>query len=74
MFLPNYTLTQKSKNARMGAGVGKFVRLTSIVLPGKSLIKTWYYSFRFLQAVTNYFTHKIPNKFLIKSVTNKKKS
>jgi len=40
LFLPNYTLTQKSKNARMGAGVGKFVRLTSIVKPGKSIIKT----------------------------------
>jgi ribosomal protein L16/L10AE len=40
LFLPNYTLTQKSKNARMGAGVGKFVRLTSIIRPGKSIIKT----------------------------------
>jgi hypothetical protein len=40
MVLPNFILTQKSKNARMGAGVGKFVRLTSIVNPGKSVLKT----------------------------------
>lgn len=66
LFLPNYTLTQKSKNARMGAGVGKFVRLTSIVKPGKSIIKTWYYNFTFLRQVCKYLTYKIPNKFLIK--------
>jgi ribosomal protein L16/L10AE len=40
MFLPNFILTQKSKNARMGAGVGKFIRLTCIVKPGKAFIKT----------------------------------
>lgn len=73
LFLPNYTLTQKSKNARMGAGVGKFVRLTSIVRPRKAIIKTWYYNFSFLQQVCNYLTYKIPNKFLVKNVTNKKK-
>jgi ribosomal protein L16/L10AE len=58
----------------MGAGVGKFVRLTSIVKPGKSIIKTWHYKLNFLRAITNYITYKIPNKFLIKIVTNKKKS
>lgn len=72
-FLPNYTLTQKSKNARMGAGVGKFVRLTSIVKPGKAVVKTWYYTTSFLKQLTNYLLYKIPNKFLLKSVTNKKK-
>lgn len=58
----------------MGAGVGKFVRLTSVVFPGKSIIKTWYYTYRFLHFVTKYMTYKIPNKFLIKNVTNQKKS
>ena len=72
LFLPNFILTQKSKNARMGAGVGKFVRLVSIIKPGKAFIKTWYYSFKFLQETTNYIKYKIPNKFLIKNVTNKK--
>lgn len=69
--LPNYILTQKSKNARMGAGVGKLVRLTSIVSPKKSVIKTWKYSYSFLRKVLKYFCYKIPNKFLIKIVTNK---
>ncbi len=64
--LPNYTLTQKSKNARMGAGVGKFVRLVNMSKPGKTIIKTWYYTFAFLREVTKYLTYKIPNKFLIK--------
>lgn len=40
LFLPNFILTQKSKNARMGAGVGKFVRLTSLVSPGRGFLKT----------------------------------
>lgn len=73
LFLPNYTLTQKSKNARMGAGVGKFIRLTSIVKPGKAVVKTWYYNISFLKQLTNYLLYKIPNKFLLKYVTNKKK-
>lgn len=71
-FLPNYTLTQKSKNARMGAGVGKFVRLTSIVKPGCSIVKTWHYTTSFLKKFTSYLLYKIPNKFLIKNVKNKK--
>lgn len=66
MFLPNFILTQKSKNARMGAGVGKMVRLVSIVKPGRAVIKTWYYNFSFLKEVANYIQYKIPNKFLIK--------
>lgn len=66
LFLPNFILTQKSKNARMGAGIGKFVRLTSIVRPGKAFIKTWYYSYSYLHHMTNYIQLKIPNKFLIK--------
>lgn len=71
--MPNYILTQKSKNARMGAGVGKLVRLTSIVAPQKSVIKTWKYSYSFLRKVLKYFCYKIPNKFLIKIVKNKQK-
>ncbi len=50
----------------MGAGVGKFVRLTSIVNPGKSFIKTWYYTLSFLKKTLKYFRYKIPNNFLIK--------
>lgn len=74
LFMPNYILTQKSKNARMGAGVGKFVRLVSIIKPGNTVIKTWYYNYTFLREITKYLTYKIPNKLLIKGVTNKEKS
>jgi len=69
--LPNFILTQKSKNARMGAGVGKFIRLTNISYPGKTIIKTWHYKVRYLNQITKFLCHKIPNKFLIKNVTNK---
>lgn len=72
LFLPNFILTQKSKNARMGAGVGKFVRLTSLVKPGKAFLKTWFYTFSFLKETVKRFRYKIPNRFLLKNVTNKK--
>lgn len=65
-------MTQKSKNARMGAGVGKLVRLTTIVFPGKSILKTWHYTPSFLRKVLKILKYKIPTKFLIKNVKNKK--
>jgi ribosomal protein L16/L10AE len=71
IFLPNFILTQKSKNARMGAGVGKFIRLTSIISPGKSIIKTWYYNLTHLNYVIKYLSYKIKSKLLLKIVTNK---
>ncbi len=73
MILPNFILTQKSKNARMGAGVGKFVRLVSVIKPGKSILKTWYYNYTYLKFTIKYMKFKIKNDFLIKIVTNKKK-
>ena len=68
--LPNYLLTQKSKNSRMGAGVGKLVRLTCLLYPGKSFIKTWYYTQVYLKFITQYLNYKIPQKFLLKIVKN----
>lgn len=73
MVLPNFILTQKSKNARMGAGVGKFVRLVSVIKPGKSILKMWYYNYNYLKFTLKYMKFKIKNDFLIKIVTNKKK-
>jgi ribosomal protein L16/L10AE len=70
---PNYLLTQKSKNSRMGAGVGKFVRLTNLTYSGKSFIKTWYYTPVYLKFILNYLRYKLPHKFLLKIVKNKKK-
>ena len=63
---PNYLLTQKSKNSRMGAGVGKLVRLTNIVNPGKTIFKTWHYTIRYIRAIVSYLLYKIPVPFLIK--------
>lgn len=36
---PNYTLTHKSKNARMGKGKGNFKRWCTIVYPGRIFIE-----------------------------------
>lgn len=36
---PNYTLTHKSKNARMGKGKGNFKRWCTIVYPGRVFIE-----------------------------------
>lgn len=72
LLLPNYLLTQKSKNSRMGAGVGKFVRLANIISPGKTLIKTWYYTPLYLKFILNYLDYKLPYRLLLKNVKNKK--
>lgn len=74
LLLPNYLLTQKSKNSRMGAGVGKLIRLTCMLNSGKSFIKTWYYTQVYLKFILKYMHYKIPHRFLLKIVTNKKKS
>ena len=50
----------------MGAGVGKFVRLTSLVSPGKSFLRTWYYTFSYLKQTVKHFRYKIGNQFLVK--------
>jgi hypothetical protein len=55
----------------MGAGVGKMLRLTSKVYPGKSFIKTWFYDLNFLKACTKYLTFKLKSKLLLQIVTNK---
>ena len=36
---PNYVLTRKSKNARMGKGKGNFKRWCTIVYPGRTFIE-----------------------------------
>lgn len=57
--LPNYILTQKSKNSRMGAGIGKLVRLTNLKYSSKILIKTWRYTLTFLRGLIKYLFFKI---------------
>jgi len=64
--LPNFILTQKSKNSRMGAGVGKLVRLVNIKYPNKILIRTWRYTYTFLLAIVKYLYFKISIQFFLK--------
>lgn len=63
---PNYLLTQKSKNSRMGAGVGKFIRLVNYTKPGKTIIKTWHYTNKYLLNIIKYLKYKINNNLLLK--------
>lgn len=64
--LPNYILTQKSKNSRMGAGVGKLVRMVNFKYYSKNIIKTWRYTFSYLLALTKYLYFKIALKCFVK--------
>lgn len=66
LIMPNYILTQKSKNSRMGAGVGRFIRLTNITYSGKSIVKTWYYTTKYLNSIIKYLRYKCTQKFLLK--------
>ena len=63
---PNYLLTQKSKNSRMGAGTGAFLRLTSILKPGNSIVKTHMYRLKTLRYIIKYFAYKLPGSYLVK--------
>lgn len=63
---PNYILTKKSKNSRMGAGKGVFIRLTRLIDPGKTLLRTQFYKYTFLCRLNNYLNYKLSKSFLIK--------
>lgn len=64
--LPNFILTQKSKNSRMGAGVGKFVRLVMLKYSFKTIIKTWRYTLSFLNYFIKYLFFKLSLKCYIR--------
>jgi hypothetical protein len=49
----------KSKNSRMGAGVGSLVRLTTYIHGGSQLIRVWRYSFFSMQQIAKYLTFKL---------------
>jgi len=63
---PNYILTKKSKNSRMGAGTGNFLRLSNIIKPGNFIIKTYMYKLKTLQYINKYLNYKLSKNFLIK--------
>ena len=64
--MPNYILTQKSKNSRMGAGVGKFLRLVNLKYSSKTIIKTWLYTYTFLINFLKYLNFKLSIKCYLK--------
>lgn len=59
MIKPNFILSMKSKNSRMGSGVGIYVRICSIIKPQKPLILLKNYSKKFVIKVINYLKKKI---------------
>lgn len=56
---PNFILTMKAKNSRMGAGVGSFVRVLQIIRPGKALVITQLYTEKFLIKARKYIMFKL---------------
>lgn len=67
MIKPNFLLSMKSKNSRMGSGVGLYVRVCSIIKPGKPIILLKNYSTKFITKAKNFLKLKLNlNTFLIK--------
>lgn len=66
MIKPNFILSMKSKNSRMGSGVGMYTRVCSIIKPQKPLILVKDYSKIFLLKSVNYLKKKMNiNTFLL---------
>ena len=59
MIKPNFLLTIKSKNSRMGSGVGTYVRVCSIIKPNTPLILYTYHSLFLLRKYVQYFKLKL---------------
>lgn len=59
MIKPNFLLTMKSKNSRMGSGVGSYVRVCSIIKPNKPLILFRYHSIAIIRKNIKYFKSKL---------------
>lgn len=59
MIKPNFILSMKSKNSRMGSGVGMYTRVCSIIKPQKPLILLKGYSKNFLLKSVKYLKKKM---------------
>ena len=72
MIKPNFILTMKSKNSRMGSGVGIYTRICSMIKPQKPLILVKGYSKLFLSKSVHYLKKKmnINSYLLIKQKIN----
>ena len=63
---PNFLLTAKSKNSRMGSGVGAYIRVCSRIKNNKPVLLFQYYSKAFLVNCVKYFKKKLNLNFLLK--------
>jgi ribosomal protein L16/L10AE len=59
MVKPNFILSMKSKNSRMGSGVGLYTRVCSIIKPGKPIILLTGYSKKFICSSLKYLKMKL---------------
>lgn len=59
MIKPNFILSMKSKNSRMGSGVGLYTRVCSIVKPGKPIVLMRNYSKTFITKAIKYLNLKL---------------
>ena len=59
MVKPNFLLTMKSKNSRMGSGVGSYVRVCSIIKPNTPIILFIYHSPYIINLYCKYFKLKL---------------
>lgn len=59
MIRPNFLLTMKSKNSRMGSGVGAYVRVCFILTVNQPIIFFKNYSHTFIRNVIQYFKLKM---------------
>lgn len=70
MIKPNFLLTMKSKNSRMGSGVGAYVRVCFQIRPNKPLLFLQNYSHRFVYNAINYLKLKLNRSFYVNSITS----
>jgi ribosomal protein L16/L10AE len=68
MIKPNFLLTMKSKNSRMGSGVGSYVRVCSILKPNTPIVLFKNYSKYFLKQVVIYIKLKLGINTLVRYV------
>lgn len=66
MIKPNFLLTAKSKNSRMGSGVGLYLRVCSRIHSNTPIIFFKYYPKAFILACLKYLKKKLNLTFLIR--------
>lgn len=68
---PNFLLSMKSKNARMGSGVGSYVRVCYNILANKPFIFFKFYSLQLIKNIIKYLKLKLNINLYMLSTLNK---